>query len=148
DNTLCIIKNISDSRIVLLEGRKFGNPTFNMENALKHAKGDIIIMSDQDDVWLENKVSVIKEYLKTYDYVVSDCFITDGNLNIIHNTRFIPEAGIALNKYAALLKPTPYQGSCSAFKRSVLEKSLPFPSYIQSHDRWIGYIASFFYKYA
>ena len=147
DNTISIILNIDDSRIKLLKGNKFRNPTFNMENALKNASGDIIIMSDQDDVWVENKVLTIKDYLQTYDYIVSDCYVTDGSLNVVHTTRFIPEAGIAINKYKALFKPTPYQGSCAAFNKAVLMKALPFPSYIQSHDRWIGYLASFFFKY-
>lgn len=147
DRTIEVIQNIGDSRIKLLQGNKFRNPTFNMENALKYAAGDIIIMSDQDDIWLDNKVEVIKGYMKDFDYVVSDCFITDGELNIIHKTRFIPEANIATNKYLALFKPTPYQGSCAAFNSKVLKKALPFPKYIQSHDRWIGYIASFFFKH-
>lgn len=147
DKTIEIIENIQDSRIKLLKDNKFKNPTFNMENALRHASGNIIIMSDQDDVWLDNKVDVIKGYLQDYDYVVSDCFVTDENLNILYNTRFIPEANIATNKFSALFKPTPYQGSCAAFKSNVLKKALPFPKYIQSHDRWIGYIASFLFNY-
>ncbi|TJZ60106.1 glycosyltransferase [Sphingobacterium olei] len=148
DRTLQILEGMKDDRIRLLTGKRFGNPTFNMENALANARGDVIIMSDQDDVWVENKVDIIKKYLIDFDYIVSDCYITDGNLNVIYNTRYIPEAGIAINKYAALFKPTPYQGSCAAFNRKVLDKALPFPPYIQSHDRWIGYIGSFFFKYA
>ncbi|MFV0148640.1 glycosyltransferase [Empedobacter falsenii] len=147
DSTINIIEEINDSRIKLLKNNKFKNPTFNMENALKFAKGDYIIMSDQDDVWTDDKVRVVLEYLQVYDYVVSDCYITDGDLNIKSETRFLKEANIATNKYLALVRPTPYQGSCAAFNKKVLEKSLPFPKHIQSHDRWIGYIASFFFKY-
>jgi len=147
DSTVHIIKSITDSRIKLYPSNKFKNPTFNMENALKRAKGDIIIMSDQDDVWTTDKITTIKGYLSDYDYVVSDCYITDSELNVVHSTRFIAEANIATNKYIALFKPTPYQGSCAAFNKKVLQRVLPFPKYIQSHDRWIGYVASFFYKY-
>lgn len=147
DKTIEIIENIQDNRIKLLKNNTFKNPTFNMENALKNANGNIIIMSDQDDVWLDNKVATIKMYMDKFDYVVSDCYVTDGDLNIMYDTRYIPEAGIAVNKFSALFKPTPYQGSCAAFNRKVLLKALPFPSYIQSHDRWLGYIASFLFEY-
>lgn len=148
DKTVGIIEGISDNRIKLFKNNNFKNPTFNMENALKHASGDIIFLSDQDDIWLDDKVQVSLNYLEKYDYIVSDCYLTDANLNITANTRFVQEAKIAKNKYLALIKPTPYQGSCAAFKRNVLLKSLPFPSYIQSHDRWVGYIASFFFNHA
>ena len=147
DSTVNILESFNDNRIKLLKNNKFRNPTFNMENALKHAKGDYIFLSDQDDVWLENKVQTIISYLKEFDYVVSDCYITDENLRINNETRFLKEAKITTNKFLALFRPTPYQGSCAAFRRNVLQKSLPFPKYIQSHDRWIGYIASFFFNY-
>lgn len=154
DNTIDIIKSINDSRIKILSNHREKTGmlpielvTSNFENALKGASGDIIFLSDQDDVWLDNKVKISLEYLndRGYDYIVSDCFITDSNLNIIANTRF--DGSVTLNRWKALLKPTPYQGSCSAFKRAVLRKALPFPNKIQSHDRWIGFVASFGFRY-
>lgn len=146
DNTLTIIRSFNDSRIKLYENRLFRNPTFNMEFALMQANGDIIFMCDQDDVWLDNKVMKMIEYLHVYDYVVHDCYITDSKLNILHDTRFTKDSNIKKNKYLALFYSTPYQGSCVAFKREILNKALPFPRFIQSHDRWIGNVASFFYK--
>ena len=83
--------------------------------------------------------------LKEYDFVVSDCYLTDSNLIVKSNTRF--DGSVTLSRWKALYKPTPWQGCCAAFRRSVLEKSLPFPKGIQSHDRWIGYVASFFFTY-
>ena len=145
DKTIDIIKSFSDSRIKLLHAN-FNSPTFNMENALKHCRGDYIFMSDQDDIWVQNKVLVSLNYLHRYDYVSSDCFLIDERDNTIGKTRFIEGLGISKNRWKSLFKPTPYQGSCSAFKRAVLDKSLPFPSRLQSHDRWIGFIASFAFK--
>lgn len=147
DETIEIIESYQDPRIKLYKNNSFKNPTFNMQNALYKASGDIILMSDQDDVWLDDKVKIMTQYLKEADYVVSDCYITDENLNIIYNSRFIKETNIKKNKYLALLFfPTPYQGGCVAFKRKILKKALPIPSYIQSHDRWIGNVAAFYYS--
>lgn len=152
DNTLDIIRSYNDSRIkiFLQESPKglpvFEYPTLNFENALKHAKGDYIFLSDQDDVWCPDKVKVMMAYLKVHPYVISDCFVTDEVLNIISDTRFTPESGITKNKYLAFIKSTPYQGSCAAFRREVLRKALPFPKGIQSHDRWIGFVAAFYFS--
>lgn len=147
DSTISIINEYKDERIVLLKENNFHSPTLNMENALKPAKGDYIFMSDQDDVWLPDKVSVMFSYLKDYDYVVSDCYVVDENLQMLYNTRFYNGANITKNRWKALFYPTAYQGSCAAFNRKVLNKALPFPEEIQSHDRWIGFVASFFFKY-
>lgn len=152
DKTIEVIESFNDRRIKVYrlvppKGLpSFRYATLNFENALKRAKGDFIFLADQDDVWTEDKVKVSLKYLNDYDYIVSDAYVTDSDLNIISDTRFVKEEKIHTNKYLAIFFSTPYQGSCAAFKRSVLEKSLPFPKNIQSHDRWIGNVAAFYFK--
>lgn len=153
DKTKEIVLGIDDKRIHFYENhrgkkglRSINLITTNYENALKKAQGDIIFLADQDDVWLPDKVDISTKYLNTYDYVVSDCYITDKDLNVLCDSRFT-YGKFTKSKWKALFLPTPYQGSCAAFKRKVLEKALPFPKGIQSHDRWIGYIASFGFRY-
>lgn len=146
DDTLSIIRNINDPRIKIVLNEGKSGVTSNFENALRLAKGDFIFLSDQDDVWLENKVAVMTEYLRKYAYVVSDCYVTDGALNIITDTRYTKASGITKNKFLAFMKSTPYQGSCAAFRKEVLQKALPFPPKVQSHDRWIGFVADFYYS--
>ena len=154
DNTLSIISALCDDRIQVYSNdkseknwRSINSITSNFENALNHANGDTIFLADQDDVWLENKVTCSLKYLHDKDYIVSDCLVTDQNLNVIHTSRFYEGSGFTKNRWKALFAPTPYQGSCAAFHRNVLKKALPFPKKIQSHDRWIGYVASFFFTY-
>lgn len=153
DNTLSIIQSYNDSRIKVLNHQSpKGIPshecaTLNFENALKCAKGDFIFLSDQDDVWSPDKVRISLEYLKDYDYIVSDAFVTDDKLRIISETRFVESEKIHRNKFLALVLSTPYQGSCAAFRKTVLQKALPFPKGLQSHDRWIGNVAAFYFKH-
>ena len=154
DATLKIISDFNDSRIHVVnkdnKGLKIPTnelATRNFENALLNCKGDYIFLSDQDDVWVDNKVEISLKYLKEYDYIVSDAYVTDADLNVIYETRFVKEEKIHTNKYMALLFATPYQGSCAAFRRTVLNKALPFPNGLQSHDRWIGNVAAFYFKY-
>lgn len=153
DSTLDIIRGFNDSRIKIFLQTSPKNllsheyATLNFENALRNAKGDFIFLSDQDDVWVDNKVEVSMNYLKVYDYIVSDAFVTDAMLNIVSKTRFTKEEKVYFNKFLAVVLSTPYQGGCAAFKRCVLEKALPFPKGLQSHDRWIGNVAAFYFKY-
>ena len=153
DETLNIVRSFNDPRVKIfiqkscsgLLGHEYA--TLNFENALKHASGDIIFMSDQDDVWVKNKVEISLKYLNKYDYIVSDAYVTDADLNVISNTRFTKDEKVYFNKYLAVILSTPYQGSCAAFKKCVLERALPFPKGTQSHDRWIGNVAAFYFKY-
>lgn len=153
DNTLDILQRYNDSRIkVFKQNSPKGLPaheyaTLNFENALHNAKGDFIFLSDQDDIWVDNKVAVSMKYLEKYDYIVSDAYVTNADLTIISDTRFTKEEKIHFNKYLAVVLSTPYQGSCAAFKKCVLEKAMPFPKYLQSHDRWLGNVAAFYFKY-
>lgn len=49
----------------------------------------MIFLSDQDDVWVENKVQKMTEILKEYDFVVSDNSIVNENLEISHILKYI-----------------------------------------------------------
>lgn len=145
DNTLQLIRELNDDRIKIFENNKFISYIFNFENSIKKAHGDIIFLSDQDDVWLPNKVAEMCLALKDTDFVLSDCYVTDKDLNIVSESYYSIRK-TKKNKFISLLGGSPYLGCCMAFNRRILTKVLPFPSYISSHDIWIGNVASFFYK--
>lgn len=153
DSTLQIIRSYKDPRIKILEFKREKSGiepvklvTTNFENALKESKGDIIFLSDQDDVWMPDKVKVSLYYLIDlgYDYIESSCYIVDQNLN---NAKPSINERKHFNKWTSIFGWAPFRGCLSAFKRPVLETALPFPSNLQSHDRWIAWIACFKYKY-
>lgn len=142
DKTVEIINSFNDKRITLLHCPVKGLIS-NFENALKKASGDIIFLSDQDDVWLENKVPVVKEYLKKYDLIMTDCKIVDENLNVLHESFYAvkkSEKGFIKN----LISNT-YHGCNMAFRKEVLKFSLPFPKNIPMHDIWLGFVAELFF---
>lgn len=139
DMTLEIIKLYNDSRIKILAGNTFRSPIFNLENALKQAKGDYIFLADQDDIWDDNKIEITLSYLKEYNIVISDCNIINETGDEIHPSFF------ELNKSKAGLLhnfiKNSYLGCCMAFDRKMLEAILPFPENIAMHDIWIGIIS-------
>jgi len=144
DATLNVVKSLCDNRIRIIKGPQKNSPTLNFENALCHAKGDYIFLSDQDDVWKENKVAVCMKWMKDYDCVVSDAEMVDEHLNVIEKSYFYVHGTRHGKIYNTLIK-NGYMGCCMAFTRRVLEASLPFPKDIPLHDIWIGNVAA--YKY-
>lgn len=145
DATLDVVRAMSDSRIRIVEGPKRGL-TYNFENAINNAQGDYIFLCDQDDVWLPNKVERMVEELQSHDLVVSDACITDADLTDTGRTLFDlhhPRRG-AIPTFVH----TSYIGCCTAFRRRVLERLLPFPKNIVMHDYWVGQCCDWFYTTA
>lgn len=144
DNTIKIIEDIKDSRIVLLKNNTFHSPIFNLENALKKSKGDIIFLSDQDDIWLEGKVENIVQLMKIFDCVVTDAIVIDSSKNIIHQSFF--EINHSKKGFMHNLIKNSYLGCCMAINRKILDRALPFPKTIPMHDSWIGLVCEVFGK--
>lgn len=136
DDTVRIVKELGDPRITILENNHFRSPIFNLENALNVAKGDYIFLSDQDDIWHPQKVSVCLDALQNYDIVITDCFIIDEERKTIHESFF--KLNKSTNGVIKNLVRNGYLGCCMAFNRKILEYCLPFPKTIAMHDIWIG----------
>ncbi|MEG0518892.1 MAG: glycosyltransferase family 2 protein [Bacteroidales bacterium] len=136
DQTLDIIKSYNDKRIILLSGKRFASPILNFEYALKHVKGDIIFLADQDDIWASNKVEVCIDVLKSCDLILHDANIIDAYGNILHTSFF--KLRNVKNGYWTNLYKNSYIGCCMAFRASVLKYTLPFPKQIAMHDMWIA----------
>lgn len=144
DKTLEIINELNDSRIKTLKNEGKHGYTHNFENALKQTQGDYIFFSDQDDVWLPNKVEIILSYLKNDCYVISDAYITNEKLEIqdkLSSWRSYKK-GYFNNLYKSI-----YAGCTCAFTKRIKDYCLPFPktSFIQ-HDTWIGLLCELKFK--
>jgi glycosyltransferase involved in cell wall biosynthesis len=142
DRTAEILLDYSqkDPRFRLILNQSFRDPIKNFENALKNANGEWIYLSDQDDVWLDGKVSTINKLLDEFDLVLHNSILTDEELNIRHPS-FFEFFGSKKGLIKNMIKSS-YYGSCMAFRRWVLVKALPFPNTKEiGHDLWLGLVA-------
>ncbi|MDX2306082.1 MAG: glycosyltransferase family 2 protein [Microscillaceae bacterium] len=144
DNTVKIIESYQDSRIKLFKNNTFRSPAFNFENALRHVSKELIFLSDQDDVWKPNKVQTMKEFLRTYSLIVSDCEVIDTEGNIIFDSFF--EYRKSKKGFLKNIIKNSYIGCCMAFRSDLLPKILPIPpsNPKHAHDWWIGLIAEIY----
>ena len=152
DRTLEILRNINDKRIRIIEYTQtiagirnnkqqgFYYASANFINALKHAKGDIILLADQDDVWDKNKIDICKRALQEYDIIKHNYSIIDKEGRIVQK-QVSSSSDYAHMTVINSLKYLPFRGCCLAFKRDVFENCLPFPKNCFQHDIWIGMIA-------
>ncbi len=150
DKTIDAIKSFKDRRIILIENQKFNNPTSNFENAINNATGDIIVLSDQDDIWESNKIEIVKQSFIDKDMgkpilnLYNGILIDDDNNNIINDDLFSflkLRKGLVINVIKNRII-----GCNIAFNRRLLHFALPFPRNIPMHDMWLGDIAYLFGK--
>jgi glycosyltransferase involved in cell wall biosynthesis len=153
DNTIKIIQSYNDIRIKLFlhhKREKLHNKRLasfklianNFENTLIHAKGDYIFLSDQDDIWISDKVSVILQFLNKYDMVLSNYSIIDDSDIIIKQCvldDFQPSFSIIRN-----IVKNNHLGCCMAFRKEMLSYILPFPENLVGHDIWISSLISYY----
>ena len=139
DQTLAVIETLNDPRIRMVHN---GTHYFrdNFENALRQAKGDIIFLSDQDDVWLPGKYERCLKELQDTDLVCTNSRLTDANLNVVVEDFFsIYHSGPGVFKNSI---NNTYYGACMAFHRSLLQYAMPFPQTHEiGHDIWLGLVA-------
>ena len=128
-----------DKRIKYIEGGGKG-VVKNFENALNACSGDIIFLSDQDDVWLPGKVEkVTAEIAAGADLVLHDASVTDAALKIT-NPSYFSVIGSNSSFSGNLIRNT-FVGCCMAFSRQVMLDALPFPEGLPMHDWWIALVA-------
>lgn len=141
DNTINIIKSFSDNRIKLIKGPCRGYIQ-NFNNAIKHASGEFIFLSDQDDIWMPNKVQIVMTYFLNNHLVVHNALLIDEKGNskniFLHNNQRDFRLLVNLIKHQTF-------GCCIAFDRQICDKILPIPRNKNVlHETWISLIASWF----
>lgn len=154
DGTLALIQSYADTRIRVLHHDSskitttfpLDKPTHNFENAMIHAKGDIIFLADQDDVWLPGKVSKMLQALENADMAMHDCIIVDTELNQLAPSYF-DAVNATTSAWRNAVKST-VLGCCMAMRRCVLEAALPFPKTEIAHDLWLAMVADRKFSFA
>jgi glycosyltransferase involved in cell wall biosynthesis len=122
----------------------------NFEKAIGLCSGDVIALSDQDDVWREDKLALIEDAFArqpNVGLVFSDAEIVDEQLNPL-GRRMWDEVGfdshkkklVALGRALdVLITGWTVSGATMAFRSEYAKLSLPIPTTIPMiHDGWIA----------
>lgn len=145
DNTINIINEYvkNDNRIRLYQIEHSGCNA-NYENAIKHCSGEIIVLSDDDNVWFDNKLQRTREIFeqdKKITLLMHDCQVVDQHLNEIEPSYIAynnAKPGLWRNFWHSR-----YGGSLIAFRKELNKYLLPFPKHISFfYDDWIGMMAT------
>lgn len=126
--------------------------TKNFQRAIGLCSGDIIALSDQDDVWYSEKLRLIEDAFvcnPSIGATFSDADIVDQDLKHLgyrlwevlgfdQQERWMTERR---RLFDVLLKRNVVTGATMAFKRKYIERILPIPG-VWVHDGWIALMIS------
>lgn len=112
--------------------------TQNFNRALELCTGELILLSDQDDVWFPTKIEYILGL--TVQYPDKALFMIDTKLTdeTLKESEFSKQGQI---KDLGLADSSFVMGCCIAIKQNLLKPILPIPNTFTGHDNWLVKIA-------
>jgi glycosyltransferase involved in cell wall biosynthesis len=152
DNTVHIIEDyaarVPDKiRLVTNNGSRLG-ASLNFGKLLEYADTKYIMFSDQDDVWLPNKIELTLNAMKAAEQIYpdrpilihTDLQVTDSQLNPIAHSlwsyqKLFSEAGDNLNRIMALNVVT---GCTAMINKRARAVSTPIPEEAIMYDWWLA----------
>lgn len=134
-----------------------GSASENFLLLMQASRAEYVCFSDQDDVWLPDKVSRTMRAMDQLEsqwgkrvplLVFSDLQLVDEQLGILFES-FWSHMNIdpdRINRVAELMVQSVVTGCTALLNRPLLDLALRMPKQAFMHDRWIGLLASFMGK--
>lgn len=144
DGTWERLERIGDARVRLHRNRSNLGVRASFERALSLARGEVILLCDQDDVWEPQRRDAL---LAAFDadprvtVAVSDATLIDGEGRRIGDS-FMATRGGFDGSLAGTLVRSRFLGCAMAVRRSVLATALPIPVRAPMHDMWLGAVGA------
>ena len=141
DRTMNLLEKYNNNKnieIKIYKNEKNLGFTKNFEKAIFKSTGDLVFLSDQDDVWYKNKIeTIINKFNENPDInlIIHDADLVDANLKKTNITK-ISQVKSGFKNTDVLIT-----GALSVFKKDLLKYILPFPQDLLGHDGYIHFIA-------
>lgn len=152
DETVAVIEAVGDARVRVftqLENRGYVR-TF--AHAMELASGEILMLADQDDVWVPGRRRALVEGLREGRVAASNLVLLGDDEPLRSplsgkpwRLRASTSRQRVRNELRILAGAAPYFGCAMAVRREFLGVVMPFPAFlVESHDLWIATIANTF----
>lgn len=149
DNTVAIIQNFNSARIKLVINEYNVGHVQSFAKAIQYSCKNIIFLSDQDDVWCDGRLELMKTAFALHKpYVIasnfSEFFDSDLYLSMPDSILYSSDSIRNFSNIVGIfLGRRPYFGCCMAFSRDIIDIIMPIPKIIEAHDIWIAMAGNF-----
>lgn len=143
DDTWALLEayQAKDPRIKIIQQSANQGYIATFEKGIHAATGDLIALSDQDDIWISSKISKLFDALGQASLVYSDSELIDAQ------GEKMGQKMSQIKKQIAYSSPLMYTfgawapGHSMLFKREILTTALPFSNWV-THDYLLGFAAT------
>lgn len=158
DNTIHICQQVfrehSNIEHTILSSNHQVQVNENFQRAIEKCKGDYILLSDQDDIWLSEKIERVLECMLDNNVVMAftNAQIVNKKLNDVNTTSLWESIGYKAKSnlwiyqkndkefLEVLLKHNVVTGMCTCFSANITQNILPFCNE-GMYDKWIAFVA-------
>lgn len=144
DRTDEIIAGVNWSNLVVLRNPVNRGVRATFEIGLRRARGEIVFLSDQDDLWVHGKRdAVVAEFESDprCTVVVSDATVIDAGGREIEPSFMRTRCGFREDFFSNFVRNR-FLGCAMALRRDVVQVALPIPKLVPMHDMWLGMVGS------
>jgi glycosyltransferase involved in cell wall biosynthesis len=140
DGTVDLVRAFGDHRIRLYEAASNQGYVKSFEQAVEASRGARIFLADQDDVWVDGRLTRMLDALENYAVLASNFDVLGGGPRpAIPRLRSTDSNRRGANLAGILIGYRAYYGCGMAFRREVLDLFIPVPRYLrESHDLWLA----------
>lgn len=140
DETVEVVRGFHDSRLTLLEAAKNQGYVKSFEQGVLRSSGQYVFLADQDDVWLEGRLELMIDALKTSDVVATNFEVLGGgSRGAVRELRSSDSEHYFRNLVGIMIGYRPYYGCGMAMTRRQAEIFAPVPEFlVESHDLWLA----------
>lgn len=142
DETMSILASYRDPRVRVITNPGGRGHVQNFAHAMASATAEFIALSDQDDIWVADRLERMIQRLKRmpeHSLVVGDFLEFDCNGTLANQTSLGPSPANGTDAlFRIFIGRAKYFGSTFLFRRDLLRYVLPIPPLIEAHDIWIA----------
>ena len=146
DDTRDVLARVDDPRVRIVPSPVNRGYVRTFEAALRETHGDVVLLSDQDDVWLAGHRDLLVAALEDHLVAASNIVVLGTGEPLRTpvgdrpwRLRAADSGRRTANVVGVLAGSRPYYGCAMGVRREALEVVLPFPDFlVESHDLWLA----------
>ncbi len=144
DETASLVEAYGDPRIRLHRNETNLGYVRTFERAMRLSTGDVLLLADQDDVWLPGRVDAMAAALQHHGVVATSVAVLGDPVEPPRWPLHARDSSRRLvNLAAVMIGVRWYVGCAMGVRRDVLATVLPIPGWVhESHDLWIGIVGN------
>ncbi|MDQ6716348.1 MAG: glycosyltransferase [Actinomycetota bacterium] len=144
DETVDIVQATGDPRVRVHRNETNRGYVRTFERAIELSRGDVVLLCDQDDVWVPGRVEAMVSALREHGVVATSVSVLGEPLEPPRWPLRTRDSGRRLLNLALVLVGVRWYFGCAmGLRRDVLDVALPIPDFVhESHDLWFAVVGN------